>query len=139
VAGVAASHPRVLNSIGVVAAVHGVVLQGRGWAHRTDSDGDGAPAGLTSRSDPTESREEGSRVRPASLRGRGALAVQERAAQCHGANTGLVAQSPQWRGWASPRELAEQRWGVIPRRVMVQPCCVRALNARTRVREQVRS
>jgi hypothetical protein len=41
---------------------------------------------------------------------------------------------------ASPRELAKQRRGVIPRRVrvVVRPCCVRALNARTRVREQVR-
>jgi hypothetical protein len=57
--------PRVLNNVGVVVAVHGVALQGRGWPHRTDSDGDGAPAGLTSRSDPAESREEGSRVRPA--------------------------------------------------------------------------
>jgi hypothetical protein len=27
---------------------------------------------------------------------------------------------PQWRGWASPRELAEQRRGVIPRRVVAQ-------------------
>jgi hypothetical protein len=139
VAGVAASRPRVLNSVGVVAAVHGVALQGRGWPHRTDSDGDGAPAGLTSRFDPTESREEGSRVRPAPLRGRGALAVQEWAAQCHGADTGLVAQSPQWRGLTSPRELEEQRRGVIPRRVMARLCRVRALNARTRVREQVRS
>jgi hypothetical protein len=42
---------------------------------------------------------------------------------------------------ASPRELAEQRWGVIPKRVRVvaRPCGVRALNARTRVREQVRA
>jgi hypothetical protein len=47
-ADVAASRPRVLNSIGVVAAVRGVVLQGRKWPHRTDSDGDGTPAGLTS-------------------------------------------------------------------------------------------
>jgi hypothetical protein len=41
---------------------------------------------------------------------------------------------------ASPRELAEQRRGVIPRRVRVvaQPCGVRALNARTSMREQVR-
>jgi hypothetical protein len=41
---------------------------------------------------------------------------------------------------ASPRELAEQRPGVIPRRVRVgvRPCGVRALNARTRVREQAR-
>jgi hypothetical protein len=78
-------------------------------------------------------------VRPGPLRGRGALAVQEWAAQCHGADTSLVAQSPQWHGWASPRELAEQRRGVIPRRVMAQLCSVRALNARTRVWEQVRS
>jgi hypothetical protein len=91
VAGVAASRPRVLNSIGVVAAVHGVVLQGRGWEHRTDSDGDGAPACLTSRFDPAEQRKEGSRVRPAPLRGHDALAVLKWAAQCHGADTGLVA------------------------------------------------
>jgi hypothetical protein len=139
VAGVAASHPRVPNSVGVVVVVHGVALQGRGWPHRTDSDGDGAPAGLTSQFDPAESREEGSRVRPAPLRGRGALAVLEWAAQCHGADTGLAAQPPQWQGWAPPRELAEQRRGVIPRRVMARLCCVRALNAHTRVREQVRS
>jgi hypothetical protein len=75
VAGVAASRPRVPNGVGVVAAVHGVALQGQGWPHRTDSDGDGAPASLTSRSDPAESRQEGSRVRPSPLRGRGALSV----------------------------------------------------------------
>jgi hypothetical protein len=46
---------------------------------------------------------------------------------------------PQWRGWVSLRELAEQRRGVIPRRMMTRLCHVRALNARTRVREQVRS
>jgi hypothetical protein len=63
VADVAASPPRVLNSAEVVVAVHGVALQGRGWPHRTDSDGDGAPAGLTLRFDPAESREKGSRVR----------------------------------------------------------------------------
>jgi hypothetical protein len=41
---------------------------------------------------------------------------------------------------ASPRELAKQRRGVIPRRVRVvaRPCGVRALNARTHVRGQVR-
>jgi hypothetical protein len=33
-------------------------------------------------------------VRPTSLRGRGVLAVQEWAAQCHGADIGLVAQFP---------------------------------------------
>jgi hypothetical protein len=51
---VAASRPRVLNSAGVVVAVRGVAQQGRGWPHGTDSDGDGAPAGLTSRFDPVE-------------------------------------------------------------------------------------
>jgi hypothetical protein len=96
------SRPRVPNSVGVVVAVHGVVLQGRGWPHRTDSDGDGTPAGLTSRFDPAEPREEGSRVRPAPLRGHGALAVLKWAAQCHGADTGLVAQSPIVAGMGSP-------------------------------------
>jgi hypothetical protein len=68
-AGVAASRPRVLNSVGVVVAVHGMALQGRGWPHRTDSYEDGTPAGLTSRFDPAESREEGLRVRPAPFEG----------------------------------------------------------------------
>jgi hypothetical protein len=42
---------------------------------------------------------------------------------------------------ASPRELAGQRRGVIPRhvRVVARPCCVRALNARTHVRGQARA
>jgi hypothetical protein len=43
---------------------------------------------------------------------------------------------PQWRGWVPPRELAQQRRGMIPRRMMAPPCWVRALNARTRVRER---
>jgi hypothetical protein len=94
VAGVAASRPRVLNSAGVVVAVPGVALQGRGWPHRTDSDRDGARAGLTSRFDHAESREKDSRVQPPPLRGRGALAVREWVAQCHGADTGHVAQFP---------------------------------------------
>jgi hypothetical protein len=59
----------VLNSVGVVVAVRGVAQQGRGWPHRIDSDGDGAPAGLKSWFDPAESREKGSRVRPAPLEG----------------------------------------------------------------------
>jgi hypothetical protein len=75
-------------------------------------------------------------VQPAPLRGRGALAVREWAAQCHGANTGHTAQLPAVVGMGSPRELAEQRRGVIPRRMMARLCCVRALNARTCVREQ---
>jgi hypothetical protein len=99
---VAASRPRVLNSVGVVVAVHGVAQQGQGWPHRADSYGDGALAGLASWFDPAESREEGSRVRLAPLRGCGTLAVQEWEAQCHGADTGLVAQSPTVAGMGSP-------------------------------------
>jgi hypothetical protein len=94
--------PHVLNSAGVVVAVPSVALQGREWPHRADSDGDGAPAGLTSWFDPAESREKGSRVQPAPLRGRGVLAVWEWAAQCHGADTGLVAQSPTVAGMGFP-------------------------------------
>jgi hypothetical protein len=44
--------PARFNSAGIVAAVRGVALQGRGWPHRVDSDGDDAPAGLTSWFDP---------------------------------------------------------------------------------------
>jgi hypothetical protein len=87
----AASRPRMLNSAGVVVAVPGVALQGRGWPHRTDNDGDGAPAGLTSWFDLAEPQEKGSRVQPVPLRGRGVLAVREWAAQYHGADTGHVA------------------------------------------------
>jgi hypothetical protein len=48
VAGVTASRPRVLNSVGVVVAVRGVVRQWQGRPHRVDSDGDGAAAGRAS-------------------------------------------------------------------------------------------
>jgi hypothetical protein len=98
---VATSRPHVINSVGVVVAVRGVAQQGRGWPHRIDSDGDGAPAGLTSWFDPAESREKGSRV-PPPPRGHGVLAVLEWAAQCHGADTGLAAQSPTVVGMGSP-------------------------------------
>jgi murein endopeptidase len=46
-----------------------VALQGQGWPHRTDSDGDGAPADLTSWFDPAESREKDSRVQPTPFEG----------------------------------------------------------------------
>jgi hypothetical protein len=59
----------MLNSAGVVVAVPGVALQGRGWPHRNDSDGDDASAGLTSWFDPAEPREKGSRVQPAPFEG----------------------------------------------------------------------
>jgi hypothetical protein len=94
VAGVAAFRPRVPNNAGVVVAVPGVVLQARGQPHRTNSGGDGAPTGLTSWFDSADSRGKGSRVQPAPLRGRDALAVREWAAQCHGADTGHTAQLP---------------------------------------------
>jgi hypothetical protein len=96
------SRPRVLNSAGVVVAVPGVALQGRGWPHRTDNDGDGAPSGLTSRFDPAKSPEKGSRVPPSPLRGCGALAIREWAAQRHGADTSHVAQSPIVAGMGFP-------------------------------------
>jgi hypothetical protein len=102
VAGVAVSRPRVLNSARVVVAVPGVALQGREWSHRTDSDGDGTLAGLTSWFDPAESREKGSRVQPAPLRGHDVLAVREWAVQCHGADTGHVAQLPTAAGMGVP-------------------------------------
>jgi hypothetical protein len=56
------------------------------------------------------------------------------------ADTGLVAQRSTVAGWVPPKELVEQRWGVIPRRVRVvaRPCGVRAFNARTRRWEQAR-
>jgi hypothetical protein len=41
-------------------------------------------------------------VRPAHLRGRGALAVLKWVPQCHEANTGLVAQSPTVAEMGSP-------------------------------------
>jgi hypothetical protein len=43
------SRPRVLNSVGVVAAVRGVAQQWQGRAHGVNSNRDGAAAGLTSR------------------------------------------------------------------------------------------
>jgi hypothetical protein len=95
------------------------------------------PSVLTSRFDPAESREKGSRVQPAPLRGRGALAVREGRHSVTELTLAMLHSPPRWRGWVAPRELAEQRRGVIPGRVMTRLCCVRALNARTRVREQV--
>jgi hypothetical protein len=68
------------------------------------------------------------------------LAVRGQAAQCHGADTGLTAQCLNNGGDGLPQELAKQCRGMIPRstRVVARPCCVRALNARMRVQEQVR-
>jgi hypothetical protein len=101
-ADVAASRPRVFYSAGVVVAVPGVVLQGRGLPHRTDSDGDGAPAGLMPWFDPAELRGKGSMVQPAFIRGRGVLAVREWVAQCHGVDTVHAAQFPAVAGMGFP-------------------------------------
>jgi hypothetical protein len=90
------------NNAGVVATVPGVALQARGRPHRIKSGGDGTPAGLTSRFDPADSRGKGSRVQPALLRGHGALAVREWAAQCHRADTGHTAQLPAVAGMGFP-------------------------------------
>jgi hypothetical protein len=97
-----ATRPRVLNSVGVVVAVLGVALQGRGRPHRTNSGGDGAPAGLTSWFDPADSRGKSSRVQSAPLRERDVLAIREWAAQCHGADTGHAAQFPVVAGMGFP-------------------------------------
>jgi hypothetical protein len=94
--------PTRFNSAGVVAAVHGVALQGRGWPHRVDSDGDDAPAGLTSRFDPVYSRKKGFKGSTGPLRGPGMSAVPDWAAQCRRADTGLVAQCPTPAGMGSP-------------------------------------
>jgi hypothetical protein len=51
------------------------------------------------------------------FQGCGARPVREWAAQFHGADTGLTAQCRTVAGMASPRGLAEQRRGMIPRRV----------------------
>jgi hypothetical protein len=101
-AGMAASRPRVLNSVGVVAAVPGVVLRGRGRLHRSNSGGDGAPASLTSGLDPADSRGKSSRAQPAPLRGHGALAVREWAVQCLGADTVHAALLPAVAGMGFP-------------------------------------
>jgi hypothetical protein len=98
----AASRPHVPNNAGVVVAVPGVALLGRGRPHRTNNGGDGAPAGLTSWFDPADSRGKGSRVQPSPLRGRGALVVREWAAQCHGADTGRTAWFPAVAGMGFP-------------------------------------
>jgi hypothetical protein len=102
VVGVAASRPRVPNSAGVVVVVPGVVLQARGAAAQGQQWRGWRPAGLASWFDPADSRESSSRVWPAPLRGSGALAVRGWAAQCHGADTGHVAQSPTVAGMGSP-------------------------------------
>jgi hypothetical protein len=98
------------------------------------------PAGLTSRHGPASAQKktfEGAAGPPSRAR---RVRRTGEAAQCHEADTGLASQCRTAAGMASPRELAKQRQGVIPRRVRVvaRPCGVRALNARTRVREQVR-
>jgi hypothetical protein len=66
------------------------------------------------------------------------LAVQEQAAQCHGADTDLTIQCYTVAEMAFPRESVERHRGVIPRRVRVvaRSCGVRALNARAREQER---
>jgi hypothetical protein len=93
------------NSAGVVAAARGVALQGRGWPHRVDSDGDDRSRRPDVTAWPCVSTEKTFEGAAGPLRGRGVLAVQEWAAQCHGADTGLVAQRPTVAGMGSP-------WGV---------------------------
>jgi hypothetical protein len=140
VAVVAVSCPRTSQQRWDVATVSGVVRQWRGWPHRADSDGDDRSRRPDVMAWPcigTQKTFEGatgppSRARRVSRTGAGGIVSLSRHWPCRTMrNSG---------GDGLPRELAKQRRGVIPWRVRVvaRPCCVRALNARTRVREQVR-
>jgi hypothetical protein len=68
------------NSARVVAAVLGVALQGRGWPHRVDSDGDDRSSRPDVTAWPCVSTEKTFEGAAGPLRGRGMLAVQEWAA-----------------------------------------------------------
>jgi hypothetical protein len=72
------------------------------------------------------SREKGIRgcCRPP-FRGLGALAIRGWAAQCHGADTGLIAQCYTAAGMSSPRELVKQRRDAVPGRARVAACVLR--------------
>jgi hypothetical protein len=104
-----------------------MALQCLGW-RRGGGDGRTGPmvteetclTGATSRRCPGRARNsvrppfEGSAVL---FRGCGASAEQEWLAQCHGADTDLTAQYHTVAEMASPGGLAEERRGMIPRRV----------------------
>jgi hypothetical protein len=92
------------------------------WSHRADGDGGDRPRwpGVTAlflhgRGVAAHLPFEGSAVLP---RGCGAPAVREWVAQCHGVVADHAAQRRTVAGMASPRELAEQCRGMIPRRVV---------------------
>jgi hypothetical protein len=94
----------------------------RGWPHRTDGDGGDWPRrpgvtalSLCGRGVVARLPFEGSAVL---FRGCGELAVREWVAQCHGVVADHAAQRRTVAGMASPGELVEQCWGVIPRRVV---------------------
>jgi hypothetical protein len=102
VAGVTASRPYVLNSVGVVVAVRSVARRWQGWPYGADSDGDGAAAGLASWFDPAWSRERGSRV-PLAGATRGTAVVTAMSCPRTSQQRWDVATAPgvvlQWRGW----------------------------------------
>jgi hypothetical protein len=94
----------------------------RGWAHRADGDGGDRSRrpGVTTlflhgRGVAVHLPFEGFVVLP---RGCGTPAVREWVAQCHGVVADHAAQRRTVAGMASPRELAEQCRGMIPRRVV---------------------
>jgi hypothetical protein len=89
------------NSARVVAAVRGVAMQGRGWPHRVDSDGDDRSRRPDVMAWPGVSTEKTFEGAAGPLRGCGVLVVREWAAQCRGADTGLVAQRPTVAGMGS--------------------------------------
>jgi hypothetical protein len=73
----AVSRPVRSNSVGVVAAVRGAALQGRGWPHRIDSDGDGCSRRPNVMVWPCVVTERAFERSTGPLRGLDALAVQE--------------------------------------------------------------
>jgi hypothetical protein len=78
-------------------------------------------------------------VRPAPLRGHGALAVPKWVAQCNGADTGLVVRSPIVSGMGSPQGVGGTALGRDSQARDGAALLCQSINARTRVWEQVRS
>jgi hypothetical protein len=101
--------------------VLGMALRWWGWPHWTDSDGGDTPhwsdvtasswAGVEQTSVPF------SRVPPSSFEGATPGPYESGSHIVTEADTGLTAQCRIVAGMALPGEMAEQRWGMIPKRV----------------------
>jgi hypothetical protein len=114
--------PHASTALGMAMRWSGCRRGRRGWSHRADGDrGDRSRRPdittlfLHGRGVVVRLPFEGSAVL---FRGCGAPTIQERAAQCHGVVADHAAQRYTVAGMASPRELAEQCRGMIPRRVV---------------------